>query len=175
MKNLVLALSTITLAGCMSFSDRPMRPIRNAILEQNPEITLKKGIAVNIGAGMFNFLGAIDFDDSNLSEIDSVHMAVYKVHGQKENNKFTSQTFQGALLEKDASLHWEQIVRVRDNGENVWVFAGMDLARNTLEIISVFVMERDELVLISVNGDIKKIMRYALKSAHGRRDDTRAG
>jgi hypothetical protein len=175
MKNLVIALSMFMLAGCMSFSDRPMRPIRNAILEQNPEITLEKEIAINIGAGMFNFLGAIDFDDSSLSEIDSVQMAVYKVHGQDADKNFTSQTFQDALLEKDASLYWEQIVRVRDDGENVWVFAGMDLVRNNLEAISVFVMEHDELVLISVDGDIEKLMRYALESAHGRRDGTHTG
>lgn len=175
MKNLLIALSMIMLAGCMSFSDRPMRPIRNAILEQNPDITLEKEIAINIGAGMFNFLDAINLDDSNLSEIDSVHMAVYKVHGREADKNFSSQTFQDALLEKDASLHWEQIVRVRDDGENVWVFAGMDMTRNTLEAISVFVMEHDELVLISVDGDIDKMMRYALESAHGRRDDTHAG
>lgn len=175
MKNLVVAFSMVIFAGCMSFSDRPMRPIRNAILEQNPKISLEKEIAISIGAGMFNFLDAVNFDDVNLSEIDSVQMAVYKVYGQEADKNFTRQTFQDALLEKDGSLHWEQIVRVRDDGENVWVFAGMDLAGNNLEAISVFVMEHDELVLISVDGDIDKMMRYALESAHGRRDDTHAG
>lgn len=55
------------------------------------------------------------------------------------------------------------------------MFAGLDLARNSLEAISVFVMEHDKLVLISIGGDIDKMMNYALESAHGRRDDSRAG
>lgn len=174
MKNLVIALTTIMLAGCMSFSDRPMRPIRNAILAQNPDITLEKEVAINIGAGMFNFLDAINLEGVNLSEIDSVQMAVYKVHGRQAVNNFSSQIFAAALLEKDAGLYWEQIVRVRDNGENVWVFAGMDLKGNTLDAISVFVMEQDELVLISVGGDIDKMMRYALETSRGRRTESPA-
>jgi hypothetical protein len=175
MKNLVIALSMVMFTSCMSFSDRPLRPIRNAILELNPGITLEKKVAVNVGGVMFNFLDLLSLGGQDLSEIDSVHMAVYKVHGLGTDRIFSRQTFQDALLEKDASLQWEQIVRVRDDGENLWVFAGLDLARNSLEAISVFVMEHDELVLISIGGDIDKMMIYALESSHGRRYDSRTG
>ena len=175
MKNLGIALSMVMLTCCMSLSDRPLRPIRDAILELNPGITLEKEVSVNVGGVMLNFLDLLSLGGQALSEIDSVHIAVYKVHGLETDGIFSRQTFQDALLEKDASLRWEQIIRVRDDGENVWVFAGLDLARNSLVAISLFAMEHDELVLISVGGDIDKMMIYALESAHGRRYDSRAG
>jgi hypothetical protein len=124
---------------------------------------------------MFNFLDVLSLGGQDLSEIDNVHMAVYKVHGLEKDRNFSRQTFQDALLEKDASLRWEQIVRVRDDGENVWVFAGLDLVRDSLEAISVFVLQQDELVLVNIGGDIDKMMIYALESAQGRRDDSHAG
>ncbi len=51
MKRLGIALFMVMSTGCMSFSDRPLRLIRNAILEQNPGITLEKEVAVNVGWG----------------------------------------------------------------------------------------------------------------------------
>jgi hypothetical protein len=55
------------------------------------------------------------------------------------------------------------------------VFAGLDLVRDSLEAISVFVLQQDELVLVNIGGDIDKMMIYALESAQGRRDDSHAG
>ena len=47
----------------MSFSDRAMRPVRNSITSQMPEIRLEKEMAVAVGGGMFNLLDVINTDD----------------------------------------------------------------------------------------------------------------
>ena len=39
---LALSLLLTMMTGCMSFSDRGMRPVRNSISEQMPEIRLEK-------------------------------------------------------------------------------------------------------------------------------------
>lgn len=176
MKTLIMIMTAAVLSSCMSFSDRPMRPMRNAILAQNPELTLEKEMAVNVGRSLFSLLDAFADDEADLSNLDNVNIAIYKVHGvQATKNGLSKQSFAEALRKTDGSLHWEQIVRVRDHGENVWVFAGMDLPRNRLEAISVIVLEQDELVLINVDGDIDEMMKYALESSRGRRGEHAAG
>lgn len=160
----------MSLVGCMSFSDKPMRPVRDSILRQNPEITLEKEMAITMGNGLFHLLDVITLNDADLSEIDSVQVAVYRVYGLNNKVRLDSETFANSLLEKDADLYWEQIVRVRDEGENVWIFAGMDLGKNSLEAISVFVQEQDELVLINIDGDMDEMVEYALNSANGHRN-----
>lgn len=175
-KTLITIVTAAVLCSCMSFSDRPVRPMRNAILAQNPELTLEKEVAINVGRSLFSLLDAFAVGDSDLSNLDNVNVAVYKVRGHRGGEQdLGKQSFEQALLETDRSLHWEQIVRVRDAGENVWVFAGMDLRRNRLDAISVIVLEQDELVLINVDGDIDEMMRYALESSRGRRGEHTAG
>lgn len=175
LKTLVMIVTAAALSSCMSFNDRPMRPVKNAILAQNPELRLEKEVAINVGKSLFSLLDTFAVGSADLSELDSVNVAVYRVSGANEGTNFTTQNFSQALKETDGALHWEQIVRVRDEGENLWVFAGMDLRRSKLEAISVIILEQDELVLISVDGDIDEMMKYALESSHGHRDDQPAG
>lgn len=46
--SLSLAL-TLTLSNCMSFSDRPFKPLADSLREQNPAIILHKEMALNLG------------------------------------------------------------------------------------------------------------------------------
>ncbi len=165
----LIVLPMLLMTSCMSFSDRPMRPVRNALLEQMPQITLEKEVAINLGGGLFNVLDAVTFNDANLSEIDNVEVVVYSPKGDLEAVDFNGLSFKEALLDKNADLQWERIVRVRDEGEQVWVFAGMNIKKNALEAISVFVIEANEIVLVNVNGDMNKMMEYALAQSHDRR------
>ncbi|MFK7865044.1 MAG: DUF4252 domain-containing protein [Pseudohongiellaceae bacterium] len=179
MKALMIMMAAAALSSCMSFSDRPLRPMKNAILAQNPELILEKEVAINVGKGLFSVLDAFAVGDSDFSELDNVNVAIYNVSaagaGDKKGSSFSTESFARALQKTNKSLHWEQIVRVRDDGENLWVFAGMDLRRSELKAISVIVLEQDELVLISVDGDINEMMIYALESSHGHRVDQPAG
>lgn len=169
MKKFLWVLPIVTLASCMSFSDKPMRSVRNAMAEQMPQVRLEKEIAINIGGGLFNVLDLVALNDANLSEIDKVQVAVYSVVGDLKSVDYNSLSFHDALLEQNSDLVWDRIVRVREADEQVWVFAGMNVRRNSLDAISVFVLEADELVLINIDGDMNEMMEFALEQSHGRR------
>lgn len=165
MKKLILFLCLGILTSCMSFSDRPLRGVRNAITQQMPEIRLEKEFAISIGGGIFDFLDVITFNEADVSEMDNVQVAVYKVESGRGDIDFSKLNFEQTMLAKDSSLHWETIVRVRDEEEQVWVLAGMDLDRNSLESVTVFVLDKNELVLINVDGDLHEMIDFALEPA----------
>ncbi len=166
---LILIAALALLSNCMSFSDRAMRPVRNSIVEQMPEIRLEKEMAVAVGGGMFDFLEIISDSEADLSEVDHLHVAVYQVYPQGGNTRFSDEVFQESLRAKDASLTWERIVRVREQDEQVWVYVGMDMDRQALEAVSVFVVGKDELVLINMDGDLSEMIEYAFEPARGHR------
>lgn len=165
MKKLILFLCLGSLASCMSFSDKPLRGVRNSITQQMPEIRLDKEFAVSIGGGLFNFLDVITFNEADVSEMDHVQVAVYKVDSGRRDIDFSKLNFEQTMLAKDSNLHWETIVRVRDDEEQVWVLAGMNLDRNSLDAVTVFVLDKDELVLINVDGDLHEMLDFALEPA----------
>lgn len=175
MKNLVIVLVLSTLTACMSFPDRSMRGVRNSIVEQLPEISLEKEFAISMGSGIFNFLDVLTIDEANISELDSVQVAVYKVLPGDGSIDLNKVSFEQSLLEKDDSLVWETIVRVRDAEEQVWVIVGMNTEKETLEAVAVFSLDKDELVLINVDGDLEEMLEFALQPASNRRHQHKAG
>ena len=160
--------------GCMSFSDRHFEPVRESLSRQLPEITLEREIGLSFGGGLFNLVDLVS-DEADFSAIDHLRVAVYKVHPAGSDRRFDDVVFGVSLLARDPGLTWERIVRVREEGEQVWVYAGMDLEADRLEALSVFVLERGELTLISVDGDLNGLLEYAMSPAQGRRGVYRAG
>lgn len=172
----LLSITVIALlSNCMSFSDRAMRPVRNSISEQMPEIRLEKAMAVALGGGMFDFLDIITVNEADLSEVDHLQVAVYQVYPRGGNTRFSDDVFQESLLAKDASLTWERIVKVREEDEQVWVYLGMDLDRQALDAVAVFVVGQDELVLINMDGDLHEMIQYAFGPARGHRGAYHSG
>jgi len=168
---LSMALLATLLTGCFSFSDRSFRPVRNEILQQLPGITLEKEMAISIGSLMFDLIDIIAIGvDVDISKMSSAQVAVYRVNGVVESDtSFEQLDFERTLLAKDESLRWDTIIKVREHGERVWVLAGMDERHNTLEAISVFALEQNELVLVNVNGNLIEMLEFALEPASGRR------
>ena len=58
---------------------------------------------------------------------------------------------------------------MRKEDEQVWVLVGMDLERDSLDAVSVFVLGNDELVLINVDGDLNRMIEFALRPASDQR------
>ena len=174
-KIIVLTALSLLLVNCVSFSDRAMRPVRNSITSQMPEIRLEKEMAVAVGGGMFNFLDVINTDDVDLSAVDHLQVAVYQVYPRGGEVNFSDEVVQESLLAKDASLTWERIVKVREEDEQVWVFVGINEKDFALEAVSVFVFERDELVMINIDGDLNQMLEYAFEPARGHRGAYNAG
>ncbi len=168
-KYLMVMMLLLPLTACMSFSDRDLRPVRDALAAQFPDMRLEKEVAISMGGTMFNFLDVVTLNEADLSQVDALQVAVYTVHSRGEAVIISDETILNSLSSKDANLHWERIVRVRDEGEQVWIFAGLDLQRNRLAGLSVFVYERNELVLISLEGDLEQMLDYAMAPGRGHR------
>lgn len=174
MKKLLILLLLTQLAACMSFSDRPFRDTRDSIVEQLPDITLEKEFAMSMGSSMLGILNVMAMDSGELADLDRVELAVYNVRTTVKPVDFSELDLGRALRSRGSHLHWETVVRVRDKGEQVWVLVGMNTKRNSLEAVSVFVLEEDELVLINVDGDLNRMIEFALRPASERRGEARA-
>ncbi len=175
MKNILLLILLTQFAACMSFSDRPFRSARNSIEAQVPDIKLEKEFALSFGNGLLGLIDVVSVNETDFSELDRVQVAVYKVESGAQQVDFDEIDFSDTLRSRGKHLHWETVVRVREEGEQVWVLVGMDLERNTLEAVSVFVLESNELVMINVDGDFDRMIEFALKPASGSRRERNAG
>ena len=58
-----------------------------------------------------------------------------------------------------------------DSGEIVGELVGMDLGRNSLDAVSVFVLGNNDLVIINVDGDFDRMIKFALQPASDSRRD----
>ena len=175
MKKILLVIILTQLAACMSFSDRPFRPTRNSIEEQLPDIRLEKEFAISIGNSMLSFLDVVSLNEADISELDHVQVAVYNVESAGQEIDFNEIDFSDTLRSRGRNLHWETIVKVREEGEQVWVLVGMDLARNSLDAVSIFVLENSELVMINVDGGFDRMIEFALQPASESRRDRDSG
>ncbi len=173
MKNLLSIVVLLLFAGCMSFSDRAMRPVANSIREQLPEIQLEKEFALSVGDGMFNVIDLATPNAGDLTDMNHVHVAVYKVFSSDQAVDFSALNLEQTLMTRDTRLHWETIVRVRKTDEQVWVLVGMDLQQQTLDEVAVFSLGRDELVLINVDGELEDLLRFAMQPAQEHRGTLR--
>ena len=175
MKKILLIIVFTQLAACMSFSDKPFRSTRNSIEEQVPDISLEKEFAISLGNSMLSFLDVVSLNEADISELDHVQVAVYNVESGGREIDFNEIDFSDTLRARGKHLHWEAIVKVRKEDEQVWVLVGMDLARTSLEAVSVFVLENSELVMINVDGDFDRMIEFALQPASDSRRDRDAG
>jgi hypothetical protein len=169
MKTLLFCSSLIILSSCMSFTDRPFRSVRDSISQQMPDIRLEKKVGIAMGGGMFDFLDIVTFNEADLSEIDHLQVAVYSIHPRAGFVDFTDEIFQESLFAKDPDLTWDRIVKVKEEGEQVWIYVGIDTRNNSLEAISVFALENEELVLINLDGDFHNMIEFAMQPARGHR------
>ena len=170
MKNLLSLVCFLSMVGCMSFSDRAMRPVAKSIQEQMPDIHLEKEFAMSIGDGMFNLLDLGTASSDSLADMNHVHVAVYKVSGNGQPVDFGAMNLEHTLKSENSPLHWETIVRVRKPDEQVWVLVGMDLQSQTLAEVAVFKIDQNELVLINVDGELDNLLRFAMQPAREHRE-----
>lgn len=82
---------------------------------------------------MLSLIDIVAPNDTEFSQLDDLKVAVYGVSGDFLPTDLDGITFASTLKKQNSELDWEQIVRVREADEQVWVFAGMNVRRNTLE------------------------------------------
>ncbi len=168
-KRLLICVLMVSGTGCMSFSDRHFRPVRDSLSQQLPRMELHKEMALSVGPGMIRLVDVLGGNEVEIDNLRHVRVATYQVTPGNELPRFNDVVFEMALLATDADLVWERIVRVREEDEQIWIFAGMDLVNTRLEALSIFVLERNELTLISLAGDLNSLLQQAMSPAKGRR------
>jgi hypothetical protein len=173
MNKFLLLLPLSGLLSCMTTTGPSTYAVEQDLIQQMPEIRLQKEIALNFGGGLLRLIKLVTLNDAMLDNLDNLNIAIYNVHRDNHIPDFDGISFASTLFEHNAALHWERIVRVRQDTEQVWVFAGMNQASNTLESISVFVMEDDTLTVISVEGEMHNMLEHALSPGRGRRSELR--
>lgn len=164
MRLLPFIFALLLFSGCMSFNDDYFDPVTGAMRAQMPEITLEREMAMNFGSGFFNFVDLASLGEVDIPDMENLRIAIYRVEPQAGYPDFPDSVFKQALDSQGDSLEWERIVRVREEGEQVWVFAGMDLRAQILDALCVFILQRDELVLINMEGEIEQLIDYALNT-----------
>lgn len=164
MKTSIALLCCLSLAACVSFNDDHFDSVEGSLRGQMPDISLKKEMAIGLGSGLFDLLEIVDSSEADISEVSHVRVAVYQVTPRRGHTEFSDAVFDQALRSQGTELSWERIVRVREETEQVWIFAGLNERRQMLEALTVFVLEENELVLINLNGDLGELIDYALAS-----------
>jgi len=170
---MMLATLSLLFTGCMSFNDDYFDPVTDSMRAQVPEVTLEREMALDFGSGFFNIIDLAGGSDVDVSDMENLRIAIYKVIPHGESLDFSDAVFGEALRSQGRKLEWERIVRVRDDGEQLWVFAGMDLRAEMLDALCVFILDREELVLINMEGDIQQMLRYALETGNRAGNKTR--
>jgi len=164
---LTVLLSTVMLAtGCMSFSDRSFQPVTRDIRAQVPGLEMRREFALSVGAMMMNTVDLLVLDNSfDFSAVDKVQIAVYEV---AYSVALSNLDVEKSLQARNPGLTWETVVRVREERENTWVLVGIDESRGSIESVSIMVMERNELVLIHVDGDLTEMIELAFDPVRGK-------
>lgn len=162
---------TATMTACMSFSDRSFRPVKNEISKQYPELKLEKDFAVSVGATMFNTIDLFAFgSEFDFSSIDKVQVAVYSVSHVTD---LSNLNIEQSLMARDRKLNWQTVAKVREAGQFTWVLVGVNEGRQSIDGVTILVLERNELVMINVRGDLKEMIEFAMKPVKGERGAVR--
>ncbi|PCH62028.1 MAG: hypothetical protein COC19_03480 [SAR86 cluster bacterium] len=155
------------LSACFSFSDKTFEPVHAALERQMPELSLKKTMALSLGSTIFNLIDLVSFnDDFDFSKIDAVQIAVYEVVRSAD---MTDLNLEQSMRAIDDSLQWDTMVKVNEAEENVRILVGMNPRKNSLEAMTIIVLERDELVMVKIEGKLEKVIEFAMQPASGRR------
>ncbi|NOZ61137.1 MAG: DUF4252 domain-containing protein [Calditrichaeota bacterium] len=164
LKIVILAFSAASLfSGCVMV-DRDFRLTRNEIFSSFSDMDLNTEVQFQIGAELIT-LGriAIAFTDIEpdvremLQEIHSLQVGVYQIENSKTNLPRIPTNIEQRLKQRGYSA----IVKVKDRDENVWIFTRIH--RHRLRAMYVISLDREELVLIEMEGRLGKLIEKAVR------------
>ena len=147
-------------SGCRTSHD--FNYIENSIQKQIYPAKLVKEVKFSIGSLSMRILnGFIDNDEEAgmyMREIKAVQVGAYKIHNV---DKSESLQIPGSVEKTMIKKGWEPFVRVRKkNAENVVLFY-RQLSKRRASIY-VVALERDELSIVEVTGNLDNILSKAI-------------
>ncbi len=161
-----LTLSAFLLTGCLGV-DREFCSIRDGILSQFAH-RLYTDVEFSIGSLGLSLAGSLislddDAEDASimLSKISGVQVGIYK-----SKNKERIKSGFAYLKKLDGTLRksgWKNIVRTVENGEITGVYI-KDTNFNPLASLFVINFDKDELVLVKLEGEIDQLLDYTISN-----------
>lgn len=164
---LIISVSLLLffLNGCIGvnrqFSEVKDRIMRGLGDDYKTEFQFSVGsAAITISSWFVDLAADQEYADDMLREISSVQVGVYnKVEGSDAKADF------GTLQSIDEEMHnngWKYIVRSVDGNELTAIYLSDD-PEEILNKMYIINLSDEELVIIEVNGDLKKVISYAIE------------
>jgi hypothetical protein len=160
-----LALLLAFLTGCIGVN-RQFSEVKDKIMgglgnDYKTEFQFSVGSsAITISSWFVDLAADQEYVDEMMREISSVQVGVYyKVEGSDAKADF------GTLQSIDEEMHnkgWKYIVRSVEGNELTAIYLSDD-PEEILNKMYVINLSDEELVIIEVNGDLKKVISYAIE------------
>jgi hypothetical protein len=157
-----LLLVMLTTSGCIY--SREIQQTRREIERANPGLDLDRQMVANVGPvslGLARWITSrVNDTDANraskyLRDIRRVKVGVFNVRGSE------TQLDGIAELRRFRRLGWELAARVREDGEDAWVYYRE--RRGTITDMYAIVYSEDELVIARVSGRLTRLVNEALR------------
>ena len=164
---LLVAISffLVTLTGCIGVN-RQFSEVKNKIMGElgnnyKTEFQFSVGSAlIHVSSWFVDLAADQEYVDDMLREISSVQVGVYnRIEGTKHKSDFSTLN----LIDKEmSSKEWKYIVRSSENDELTAIYISSD-PEELLKKMYVINLSNEELVIVEVNGDLKKVISYAIE------------
>lgn len=140
--------------------------VKTDIAHQFPDVDFHSNVTLSFGPVAMVLARAVtgvipDAREARpyLRDVSRLQVAVYQLEGTPESEDIRTPDALQHLLDKG----WEMAVRVRDEGELVWVLYRIE--KESVREMFVVALSDDELVLVKVRGRLERIMAAALHDA----------
>jgi hypothetical protein len=161
----VILLFLVTLTGCIGVN-RQFSEVKNKIMgelgeDYKTEFQFSVGSSLILVSSWFADLAADEEHvDDMIREISSVQIGVYnRIESAKHKASFNTLN---SIDEEMTSNGWKYIVRTIDSNELTTIYISAD-PEELLQKMYVINLSDDELVIVEVNGDLKKVIAYAIE------------
>lgn len=156
---IALLIALLLLNGCMSFNPRSLRQMESALRDSNPDLDFESTMKFGVGPLTMDLVDFVFVHDNRIdvSKISRADVGIYEVKGDFDFTRFR-------MPHSRQDRHCEQrdvILRVREDDEQVEMAV---CSRNgKLTGFTIFVLEREELVVINTRGDIPALVSSAIR------------
>ncbi len=161
----LISFFLVTLIGCIGIN-RQFSEVKNKIMgklgdDYKTEFQFSVGSgAITVSSWFVDLAADEEYVDDMLREISSVQVGVYnRIEGAKYKADFSTLN---SIDEEMNKNEWKYIVRSSENNELTAIYISSN-PEELLKKMYVINLSDEELVIVEVNGDLKKVISYAIE------------
>ncbi|MBT8385777.1 MAG: DUF4252 domain-containing protein [Ignavibacteria bacterium] len=161
----VITFFLVTLTGCIGVN-RQFSEIKNKIMgdlgdDYKTEFQFSVGSSlIHVSSWFVDLAADEEYVDDMIREISSVQVGVY--NRIEDATHHTSFSTLNSIDEEMNSNGWKYLVRTIDRNELTTIYISAD-PEELLKKMFIINLNDDELVIVEVNGDLKKVITYAIE------------